>query len=104
MSDLPTAAPAQFDDLGAGATNNIPADLSVIADVSLTVDVVLGRARMRVTDLLQLRAGAVVELGPAGGTVEVLANGSLVGRGEVVVVGDELGVRITEVVHNQTRR
>jgi flagellar motor switch protein FliN/FliY len=51
-----------------------------------------------VQDLLQTRTGSVIELGPAGGVVEVLANGTLVARGEVVVVGDDLGVRITEVV------
>jgi flagellar motor switch protein FliN/FliY len=66
--------------------------------VNLEIVVVLGRARLAVQELLQLRSGSVIELGPAGGTVEVLANGTLVGRGEVVVVGDDLGVRITEIV------
>jgi flagellar motor switch protein FliN/FliY len=53
---------------------------------------------MTVQDLLQLRTGSVVEIGPAGGLVEVLANGSLIARGEVVVVGDDLGVRIAEIL------
>ena len=53
---------------------------------------------MSVQDLLQLRAGSVIEIGQAGGLVEILANGSLVARGEVVVVGDDLGVRIAEIL------
>jgi flagellar motor switch protein FliN/FliY len=53
---------------------------------------------MSVQELLQLRAGSIIEIGQAGGLVEVLANGSLVARGEVVVVGDDLGVRIAEIL------
>jgi flagellar motor switch protein FliN/FliY len=48
---------------------------------------------------LQLRTGSVIEIGQAGGLVEVLANGSLVAMGEVVVVGDDLGVRIVDIPH-----
>lgn len=70
----------------------------MIAGVQLEIVVALGRTRMSVQDLLQLRAGAVIEIGQAGGLVEVLANGSLVARGEVVVVGDDLGVRIAEIL------
>jgi flagellar motor switch protein FliN/FliY len=66
--------------------------------VQLEIVVALGRTKMSVTELLQLRSGSVVEVGPAGGMVEVLANGSLVARGEVVVVGDDLGVRIAEIL------
>lgn len=100
MSDThePNAAPATFQSFDRGVDAAPPADLSVISDVSLEVVVVLGRTRMSISEMLQLRAGAIVELGPAGGTVEVLANGSLVAKGEVVVSGDELGVRITEVI------
>ena len=72
--------------------------MDLIAGVQLEIVVALGRAKMTVQELLQLRSGSVVEIGQAGGLVEVLANGSLVARGEVVVVGDDLGVRIVDVL------
>jgi len=97
MHETPTPAPVQLTPLGEGVVGTEPGNLAVIAAVALEIVVVLGRARLNVNELLQLRTGSVVELGPAGGLVEVLANGTLVARGEVVVVGDDLGVRITEI-------
>jgi flagellar motor switch protein FliN/FliY len=65
----------------------------------MAVTVELGRTRVLVRELLSLRAGSIIELDrPAGGAVDVVVNGTLLARGEVVVVDDELGVRITEVV------
>lgn len=101
MHETPTPAPVQLTPLGDGVTNSEPGNLAVIAAVALEIVVVLGRARLNVHELLQLRTGSVIELGPAGGLVEVLANGTLVARGEVVVVGDDLGVRITEILPPQ---
>lgn len=76
-----------------------PADLDLLADVDLVVTVELGRVRIAVRDLLRLAEGSVVELDRAvGAPVDVLVNGSLVARGDVVVVDDELGVRITELL------
>jgi flagellar motor switch protein FliN/FliY len=98
MLETPTPAPAQFTAFGDGTPPGVTASLDVIAGVQLEIVVALGRAKMSVQDLLQLRSGSVVEIGQAGGLVEVLANGSLVARGEVVVVGDDLGVRIIEVL------
>ncbi len=101
MHETPTPAPVQLTPLGEGVTSAEPGNLAVIAGVALEIVVVLGRARLNVHELLQLRTGSVIELGPAGGLVEVLANGTLVARGEVVVVGDDLGVRITEILPPQ---
>lgn len=98
MLDTPTPAPAQFTAFGDGTPPGATASMDLIAGVQLEIVVALGRAKMSVQDLLQLRSGSVVEIGQAGGLVEVLANGSLVARGEVVVVGDDLGVRIVEVL------
>ncbi len=98
MLESPTPSPAQFSPLGEGARPGPAASLDVIAGVQLEIVVALGRTRMTVQDVLQLRGGSVIEIGQAGGLVEVLANGSLVARGEVVVVGDELGVRIAEIL------
>jgi flagellar motor switch protein FliN/FliY len=81
---------------GGGATVR-PLDL--LHGVEMAVTVELGRTRVLVRELLSLRAGSIIELDrPAGGAVDVVVNGTLLARGEVVVVDDELGVRITEVV------
>ena len=65
----------------------------------MNVTVELGRAVMQVRDLLSLRQGSIIELDrAAGAAVDVLVNGTLVARGEVVVIDDELGVRVTELV------
>ncbi len=80
-----------------GADRNLP--LSVLKNVEMQVAVELGRAKMTVGGLLALAAGDVIELDrSANAAVDVLVNGTLVAKGEVVVVDDEFGVRITEVV------
>lgn len=92
-------APAALPDLGPGSSPGPQAGLDLLADVNLEVTVELGRVDMRMRDLLALREGSVVELEQmAGDPVDVLVNGTLVARGEVVVVGDELGVRVTDIV------
>ncbi|MCU4185018.1 flagellar motor switch protein FliN [Acidiferrimicrobium sp. IK] len=70
----------------------------LLHNVEMAVTVELGRTRMLLRDLLALRPGSVVELDRATNSpVDILVNGTLLARGEVVVVDDELGVRITEV-------
>ena len=70
-----------------------------LADVELNVTAELGRCRMAVADLLGLSPGSVIELDrPAGGPIDLLVNGTLIARGEVVVIDEEFGVRITEIV------
>jgi flagellar motor switch protein FliN len=73
--------------------------LDLLQDVEMEVAAELGRTRLTVRDLLGLTPGAVVELDRAAGSpVDVLVNGTLIARGEVVVVDEEYGIRITEVV------
>lgn len=73
--------------------------LELLSDVELGVTVELGRARMPVRDLLSITPGAVIELDRAAGSpVDVLVNGTLIARGEVVVVDEEFGIRISEIV------
>lgn len=101
MSDSSPAAdvaPASYPDLGSGTTATQPADIDRLAGVELTIAVELGRTRLPLREILRLEEGSVVELdrGPDQ-PVDILANGTLVARGEVVVVGDELGVRITDL-------
>jgi flagellar motor switch protein FliN/FliY len=74
-------------------------DLSLLADIPVEVAVEIGRLRMPLRDLLSLEPGAVLELDrPADAPVDVLVNGRLVARGEVVVIDGEFGVRVTDLV------
>ena len=78
-------------------------DLSLVLDVPVQVTVELGRRTLPIGDLLHLGPGAVIELGKAAGeSLDVLVNGKLVARGEAVVVGEKYGIRITEVVNQES--
>jgi flagellar motor switch protein FliN/FliY len=73
--------------------------LAILNDVEMGVTAELGRRRMTVRDLLALTPGSVIELDRAAGTpVDVLVNGTLIARGEVVVIDEEFGIRIAEIV------
>lgn len=70
-----------------------------ILDIPLKVSVELGRAKVVIKDLLQLGQGSVLELDKlAGEPLEVLVNGKLVARGEVVVVNEKFGIRLTDII------
>lgn len=74
-------------------------NLDLVLDIPLTVTVELGRAKMLINDLLQLNQGSVVELTKlVGEPLEVLVNQKLVARGEVVVVNEKFGVRLTDII------
>lgn len=76
-----------------------PASIGLLAGVELEVTVRLGRTTRSIRELLSLGAGSVLELDNlAGETVDILVNGRLLARGEVVVVGENYGVRIVELV------
>lgn len=85
---------------GGAATMAIPATaLRLLHDVEMDVTVELGRTRMAVRQILGLTPGSVIELDRAAGApVDLLVNGTLIGRGEVVVIDEEFGVRISEIV------
>ncbi len=73
--------------------------LEMILDIPLKVSVELGRTKMLVNDLLQLGQGSVIELSKlAGEPLEVLVNEKLVARGEVVVVNEKFGIRLTDII------
>jgi flagellar motor switch protein FliN len=78
--------------------------LDLILDIPLTVAVELGRSKMLINDLLQLGQGSVIELTKlVGEPLEVLVNQKLVARGEVVVVNEKFGVRLTDIVSTMER-
>ena len=81
----------------AGVGNDF--NLDVILDVAVTLSMEVGRARIPIRNLLQLNQGSVVELERAAGEpLDVYANGTLIAHGEVVVVNEKFGIRLTDVV------
>jgi flagellar motor switch protein FliN/FliY len=92
---------AHFNDLR--PDGNVPgsedANLEVILDVPVTISMEIGRTAISIRNLLQLNQGSVVELDRlAGEPMDVLVNGTLVAHGEVVVVNEKFGIRLTDVV------
>lgn len=78
--------------------------LGLLMDIPLEISVELGRVRMLVKDVVELGTGSIVEIDKAAGEpVDVMVNGRLVARGEVVVIEDNFGVRITEILNPQER-
>jgi flagellar motor switch protein FliN len=91
---------ARFEELkAANGAGGVQRDMDFLLDIPLEVSVELGRTRMLIKDLLQLGQGSVVELDKiAGEPMEILVNNKLVARGEVVVVNEKFGVRLTDII------
>ncbi len=95
------AARAEFGDLqDAGMSDSArEVNLEVILDVPVTLSMEVGRTRIPIRNLLQLNQGSVVELDRAAGEpLDVFVNGTLVAHGEVVVVNEKFGIRLTDVI------
>jgi flagellar motor switch protein FliN len=100
MNAKAEARTAQFDNLQDEA-QQAPRDvnLDVILDVPVTLSMEVGRTRIPIRNLLQLNQGSVVELDRAAGEpLDVFVNGTLVAHGEVVVVNEKFGIRLTDVI------
>lgn len=79
-------------------------NMEFLIDISLDVTVELGRTKMLINDMLKLGQGSVIELSKlAGESLDILANQKPIARGEVVVVNDKYGVRLTEVISTMER-
>lgn len=82
-----------------GAQALSEANLEVILDVPVTISMEIGRTQITIRHLLQLNQGSVIELDRlAGESLDVLVNGTLIAHGEVVVVNDKFGIRLTDVI------
>ncbi len=82
-----------------GTRNETPNDIDFILDIPVQLTVELGRTKIAIKNLLQLAQGSVVELdGLAGEPMDVLVNGCLIAQGEVVVVNDKFGIRLTDII------
>jgi flagellar motor switch protein FliN len=93
------AAPASFPSLDGGGAAPAPKNIDFILDIPMQVTVQVGSTKMIIRELLQLGQGSVIELEKlAGEPMEVLVNNKLVARGEVVVVNEKFGIRLTDVI------
>jgi len=94
-----TPAPIFEQFSGTGARSEAPNDIDLILDIPVQLTVELGRTKIAIKNLLQLAQGSVVELdGLAGEPMDVLVNGCLIAQGEVVVVNDKFGIRLTDII------
>ena len=102
QAQIPQTPAAEFDALQAdaiapGADRDI--NLDVVLDIPVTLSLEVGRSRISIRNLLQLNQGSVVELDRATGEpFDVFVNGTLVAHGEVVVVNEKFGIRLTDVI------
>lgn len=100
---MPQAAPSAGGAAPAVSADD-PGSIEVLLDIPLEISVELGRVKMLVRDVVDLGSGSIVEIDKAAGEpVDVLVNGRLVARGEVVVIEDNFGVRLTEIMSPQDR-
>ena len=95
-----TAATNLFSKLSGGAPADTPVhDIQLVMDIPVQLTVELGRTKIPIRHILQLAQGSVIELdGLAGEPMDVLVNGCLIAQGEVVVVNDKLGIRLTDII------
>ncbi|PCE31020.1 flagellar motor switch protein FliN [Burkholderia ubonensis] len=88
-----------FQPLSKAAATSTHNDIDMILDIPVKMTVELGRTKIAIRNLLQLAQGSVVELdGLAGEPMDVLVNGCLIAQGEVVVVNDKFGIRLTDII------
>lgn len=97
-------SPVQFGQFSDVQQEGPPGNIGMLYDVPLNVTVELGRTRRSVRDILELTQGSIIELDKlAGEPVDVFVNNTLIATGEVVVIEENFGVRITEIVNTKER-
>jgi flagellar motor switch protein FliN/FliY len=98
----PTATPKAKP--AGGGNTALSGDMDFLLDIPLEISVELGRTKMQINELLHLGQGSVIELSKlAGETLEIFANQKLVARGEVVVVNEKYGIRLSEIISPRER-
>ncbi|MCK5380025.1 MAG: flagellar motor switch protein FliN [Candidatus Latescibacteria bacterium] len=99
-----TVKPALFQSLSPADQDAPPKNIEMLMDVTLVVSIELGRTTMQVKRILELGPGSVIELNKmAGEPVDVLVNNKLIARGEVVVVDENFGIRVTDLISPSDR-
>ena len=95
----PAAHPADFPEFGSGYQGATPGNMDLLMDVKLPVSIELGRTTLEISDILKWGTGSIVELDKlAGEPVNLLVNNKMVAKGEVVVVDENFGLRITSLI------
>jgi flagellar motor switch protein FliN/FliY len=104
-SSEPQVRAAEFPDLaGAGKVQGVAGNIDLVRDIQVNLQVELGRTDMTIQDILELTAGKVIELDRlAGEPLDIVVNGKLLAKGEVVVVDENFGVRITSIIDARAR-
>lgn len=93
------ARAASFDELSDEGLPGTDVKLDVVLDIPVNISMEIGRTKISIRNLLQLNQGSVVELDRlAGEPMDVLVNGTLIARGEVVVVNEKFGIRLTDII------
>ncbi|MCW9046619.1 MAG: flagellar motor switch protein FliN [Gammaproteobacteria bacterium] len=93
------ASAASFDELNDSSIPGSDVNLDVVLDIPVNLSMEIGRTKISIRNLLQLNQGSVVELERlAGEPMDVLVNGTLIARGEVVVVNEKFGIRLTDII------
>lgn len=93
-----------FEELSGGVSTTGSQNLDFLLDVPLEVSAELGRTNLIINKLLQLTQGSVIELDKAAGApVEIFVNRKLMGKGEVVVINERFGIRVTEIISQADR-
>ncbi len=107
MADAPAqpVKPAEFPDLGqAPASPSTKPNIELVRDIHVMLTVELGRTDMLIQDILELTPGKVIELDRlAGEPLDIVVNGKLLAKGEVVVVDENFGIRLTQIVDPDKR-
>jgi len=94
----------EFSDLNDKSNSQATSNIDFLLDIPLEITIELGRTRMLINELLKLGQGSVIELAKfAGETLDVLANQKLIAKGEVVVINDKYGIRLTEIISPMER-
>jgi len=97
-------APYEFSDINNSKEAVSESNMEFLLDIPLEISIELGRTRMLIDQLLKLSQGSVIELSKyAGDTLEILANQKVIAKGEVVVVNEKYGIRLTEIVSPMER-
>ncbi|ARU89162.1 flagellar motor switch protein FliN [Pseudomonas sp. M30-35] len=108
-SSTPAASLAEMEEFGGVPKNNLPVslegpNLDVILDIPVSISMEVGNTDITIRNLLQLNQGSVIELDRlAGEPLDVLVNGTLIAHGEVVVVNEKFGIRLTDVISPSER-
>ena len=107
-SNMPAAnvktAPLESFEEAESQSVGVPPDLDVILDIPVTISMEVGNTQIAIRNLLQLNQGSVIELDRlAGEPLDVLVNGTLIAHGEVVMVNEKFGIRLTDVISPSER-